>query len=108
MAGTLGVAGRGGVGGRGWTERGGVGGSEAGLRGRGRGAVRLSGEGGAEGRGRVKGARVGWASLGGRGMGLAVGWERGCVGGQQEKRKNYRRRSAPRYHLFIHCTLPCL
>lgn len=37
VAGTLGVAGRGGVGGRGWTERGGVGGSEAGLRGRGRG-----------------------------------------------------------------------
>ena len=58
--------------------------------------MRLSRGGGAEGRGRVKGARVGRARLGGRGMGLGVGWERGLVGGQQEKRKTYRRRSASR------------
>lgn len=87
----FGVAGRGGVGGRGWTERGGVGGSEAGLRGAGSGAVRLEWRGRGRGRGRVKGARVGWAVAGWTGNGsLRLGGNEVVLGGQQEKRKNYR------------------
>lgn len=67
----FGVAGRGGVGGRGWMEGVGV------------GWVRLGGESGVRGRGWVKGAVVGWARLGGGGrgtrgqVGTRLGWETG-------------------------------